>query len=392
MQREQFNSFCILAALLVSAPLTVHAQDHNPPGKGQQGGTPAQGKPAQGKPAQDNPVQDGRQGAGQDQRPGTMTDRSRLQLRPGDEFMGMGLGQKTGDQVGSVRDMVIRPDGSIAYLVVDSPSAKSGDSYYPIPWQQVQYDTLQPSNSAGAGQAVTNGEGRLVARFEGNRLAGAPSFERSRWPTDNEPFTESDRYFGGGKDAGGQGRAGERGTDMEKGITPAGAMKQANVRASEFRDRAVTDASGTVIGKTGRVAIDPVQGRINYVTVSLTNVPGASGRTIAVPWSALKATKDGEKNGMQLSIPADQLQNAPQYKSGTDDWDEMSDPNWIRSMYAFYKVDPYWDSTGTMRDGRDGRDDGSRERTDGTDDRGSKDRPIDRKDPKEKKPGQTPPQ
>lgn len=383
MQRQYFNSFCILAALLVSAPLAAHAQDQRPAGKDQQGGTPAPGAPTQGKP-------------GQEQRPGSTpagstpagstTDRARLQIRPGEEFVGMGLGQKSGDQVGSVRDMVIRPDGSIAYLVVDSPSAKSGESYYPIPWGQVQYDTLQPGGSADAGQPKTDGKGRLVARFEGARLAGAPSFERSRWPTDNQPFADADRYFGGGQ---GTPQPGGADRDMEKGTTPAGASKQANVRATEFRERPVTDASGTVIGKTSRIAVDPVQGRINYVTVSLTNVAGASGRTIAVPWSALKATKSGGENAMQLNLPADQLQNAPQFKAGTNDWSEMSDPNWIRSMYAFYKADPYWDRAGSMRN------DGSSDPMSGQD--GSKDRPKDKQDPqdkqdpKQKKP-QTPPQ
>lgn len=387
MQRQHFNSFCILAALLVSAPLAAHAQDQRPAGKGQQGGTPAQGTPGQGtpgqgKPGQVSPGQDGRQS-------GSMTDRSRLQIRPGEEFVGMQLGQKSGDQVGSVRDMVIRPDGSIAYLVVDSPSAKSGESYYPIPWGQVQYDTLQPSGGADAGQPRTDGKGRLVARFEGARLAGAPSFERSRWPTDNQPFADADRYFGGDK---GTPVAGGADRDMDKGTTPAGATRPANVRATEFRERPVTDSSGTVIGKTSRMAVDPVQGRINYVTVSLTNVPGASGRTIAVPWSALKAAKSGGENGLQLNLPAEQLQNAPQFKSGTNDWSEMSDPKWIRSMYAFYKVDPYWDSMNQGRDDgmRGKRDDGSSDPRDG--ERGSKDGAKERKDPQEKKPGQTPPQ
>lgn len=275
----------------------------------------------------------------------------RFHLQPGEDLMGRQLEQRAGTQLGRVNDYIIRSDGSIAYVVLDAPGAETGSAHYPIPWSQLQFDTLRTDGAQanGADKKPVDSKGRLVAQFEGDRLKGAPNFDSAKWPRDNRSFDESDRYYGGNNKEradGGAARPATGAGEGQGGAIPAAAESDMRFRGSQFKDQVVVDAAGAPIGKIGRVAIDPVQGRLNYVTITLSNVAGASGRTIAVPWSALKASRSGETNELRLNMPADKLQNAPQFKSGTADWTEMSDPNWVRSVYGYYGVDPYWNSTG----------------------------------------------
>jgi len=356
-------SLCAWIALASSAPAHLLAQNPAPPSPqggqtggqtggqqgGQQGGQTGgqQGTPQTGAPGQNQAPKaqiDGRVGAGG------------LHLQPGEELMGRQLEQRTGNQLGRVNDYVIRSNGSIAYVVLDAPGADTGSAHYPIPWSQLQFDTLHhdatQSPSGGADKKGLDSKGRYVAQFEGDRLKGAPSFDGTKWPRDNRAFDDSDTYYGTGlrRGEGGAARPAGTGTDAgDRGVgtTPASAQSDMRFRGSQFKEQVVVDSTGAPIGKIGRVAIDPVQGRVNYVTVSLSNVAGASGRTIAVPWSALNPMRSGETTQLRLNLPADKLQNAPQFKSGTADWAEMSDPNWVRSVYGYYGVQPYWNSTGT---------------------------------------------
>lgn len=327
-------------------------------GAGQQGGTP---RPAGGQvppPGQTPPVgQTPSPGAALGQSNGTpqASFRGPLSLRPGDELVGMNLDPRSGEQhLGRINDFVIRADGSIGYAIISSPNAAQGGASYPIPWSQVQYQAPEAALGAGVGTEKSGATGgaaapraRITARFENDRLKGAPSFDSTMWPRDSMPFDEAERYYGGAANvAGGAPRpAGGTSADGGVGTVPAAAVaNEARFRASQFREQAVLDSTGTPIGKVGRIAMDPSNGRVNYVTVVLSNVPGASGRTIAVPWSALQATRVDEQNRLQLTVPADKLQNAPQFKGGTSDWTEMSDPNWVRSVYGYYGVEPYWSS------------------------------------------------
>lgn len=379
---------CAWAALAAAAPNFLLAQNpppgSNPPGS--QGGT---GKPA----GQTGGVgQTGTTGGAQS---GAADARRALVLQPGEDFVGMNLEPQTGARLGRVNDYVIRPNGTIAYVVLEPSSAGSG-AHYPIPWNQLQYRAATGAGGAegsgagaGAGAGATNSSGasRLVTRFESDRLKGAPSFDSTRWPQDNSAFDEAERYYGGragdttGRPGGtGSGATGGDRRDPSAGTVPASASNDVRMRGSQLRDQAVVDSSGAPIGKIGRVVVDPTQGRVNYVTVVLANVPGGSGRTIAVPWSALRATRAGEKEQLQLNMTADKLANAPQFKSATTDWKEMSDPNWVRSMYGYYSVEPYWDNAG-QRDANPRPDSNPRPGDTGKD-RGDTDRPKDDNDPR----------
>jgi len=294
--------------------------------------------------------------------PGQVGQPGSLALRPGDDFVGMNIdprGGTAGNQLGRIHDLVIRPDGTIGYVVMEGSGAAGSSTHYPIPWSQMKYEA-QPMDGTGilqGGDTKPAGKGRIIAGFEGDRMKGAPSFDAASWPRDTRAFDESERYFAGGQTGGradstGTPRpagTGSGSTETGVGTAEAGARNEAHFRASKFKEQVVVDSTGNPIGKTGRIAIDPTQGRVNYVTVTLSNVPGGSGRTIAVPWSALRATRVGEENRLQLNMPADKLQNAPQFKAGTADWKEMSDPNWVRSLYGYYGVDPYW--SGGANDG-----------------------------------------
>jgi hypothetical protein len=57
-----------------------------------------------------------------------------------------------------------------------------------------------------------------------------------------------------------------------------------------------------------------------------------------VPLSALK--RAAEANTFILAVDQAQLQNAPEFNQ--HNWPQMTDPQWIASVYTFYGLQPYW--------------------------------------------------
>ena len=62
-------------------------------------------------------------------------------------------------------------------------------------------------------------------------------------------------------------------------------------------------------------------------------------KLFAVPWSAL--TLDTENKRFVLDVEKERLEGAPGFDK--DQWPDMADPTWAKSIHAYYGVTPYSD-------------------------------------------------
>jgi sporulation protein YlmC with PRC-barrel domain len=277
---------------------------------------------------------------------GTETRRG-LALQRSEKVIGADIEDSSGQKIGRIDDLILKPNGEIAYAIVSGNSPDTMAKEYPIPWKMVRVQMASSGDRTGEPMAgIDRGamSDRYVLSLDKERLASAPGFDRTQWPLagDTGIYTESDRFFGASSVAG---------TPADRTNRPveAGMKSPTFFRVSQLRNQAVSDASGMPMGTLGSVVIDPAQGRVNYVTFSTTSTAGANGRTVALPWQTVQASRRDDKDRFELSVPQDRLQSAPEFQNGEENWKRMSDPVYVNQVYTYYSVRPYWSDAGADR-------------------------------------------
>jgi hypothetical protein len=94
---------------------------------------------------------------------------------------------------------------------------------------------------------------------------------------------------------------------------------------------------GKDLGKVKDLVVNTDDNRVVYAVVSFGGVLGLGEKLFAVPLSALK--RAAEANTFILEIDQERLQNAPEFNQ--HNWPQMTDPQWITSVYTFYGLQPY---------------------------------------------------
>lgn len=89
--------------------------------------------------------------------------------------------------------------------------------------------------------------------------------------------------------------------------TPAGSAVQ--VDASSIIGSTVRGTDGKDIGKVSRLMVDPREGRIKSVVISVGGVLGVGGRSVSVPWESVKVGQDNQR--MVVTVEQQLLDSAP---------------------------------------------------------------------------------
>ena len=103
----------------------------------------------------------------------------------------------------------------------------------------------------------------------------------------------------------------------------------------------VVNAAGKALGTVKAIMLDVLSGHIAYAVLSFGGILGFGEKLFAIPWQALKLDTDNKR--FILDIEQDRLANAPGFDK--DHWPTMADPQWVASIYSYYKVQPYWEYT-----------------------------------------------
>jgi sporulation protein YlmC with PRC-barrel domain len=266
------------------------------------------------------------------------------------DLIGMKVVSTQNEDLGKIDDVVVYPGGDAAYAVLSFGGVLGvGDKLFAIPWSNFRCnagtDVAKNDPMSGDAEVVRrDGDRTVVLNVEKERLKGAPGFDKKNWPIRaNAGWTkEVDDYY-----ARRDGVEGNRPVEASAARTvPATAW-----RVSELKGINVETPTGEKLGDIEQLAID-TNGRVNYAVVSVGGFLGIGERRVAIPWEALKFTRDAEKDkGVKNDKPAitlattkAQLEKAPEFKTGKDHLREMTDPKWVGSVYDYYSVTPYWNS------------------------------------------------
>src|SRR5262249_6078253 len=100
----------------------------------------------------------------------------------------------------------------------------------------------------------------------------------------------------------------------------------------------VKNPQGKELGSITDLVISPEDNRVVYAVLSFGGVFGLGEKAVAMPLSALKPA--AEAKTFVLEMDPERLRTAPEYNQ--DNWPQMTDPQWITSVYTFYGLKPYW--------------------------------------------------
>jgi len=109
--------------------------------------------------------------------------------------------------------------------------------------------------------------------------------------------------------------------------------------AGTLKGDKIKNLAGEDLGKLEEIMLDVEGGRITYGVLSFGGFLGMGDKLFAIPWSSLRLST--EEKCFYLDVDKDLLENAPGFDK--NNWPNMAEPQWGRSIYDYYGVVPYWD-------------------------------------------------
>ena len=97
----------------------------------------------------------------------------------------------------------------------------------------------------------------------------------------------------------------------------SGSQPAVQIDSSSIIGSPVRSADGKELVKISRLMIDPREGRITTAVISMGSKLGVGGRTVAVPWTSLKAGQDQRK--LVFTVDQQLLDQAPSASPAGED-------------------------------------------------------------------------
>ena len=121
-------------------------------------------------------------------------------------------------------------------------------------------------------------------------------------------------------------------------MSTAKTIHRNTLSASTLIGDRVVNRKGEDLGKIEDLMIDPEQGRVGYAVLSFGGFLGMGDKFFAVPMQALKLSR--EDKSFVLDVDKERLKNAPGFDK--DNWPDMGDRTFGKSVYSYYNTQPYW--------------------------------------------------
>lgn len=99
----------------------------------------------------------------------------------------------------------------------------------------------------------------------------------------------------------------------------------------------VANRLGENLGDIKEIMLDMRSGHVSYAVLEFGGFLGLGSKLFAVPWSAL--TLDTVEKRFILDANKELLEQAPGFEK--DNWPNMADPIWEKSIHDFYGAKPY---------------------------------------------------
>lgn len=238
------------------------------------------------------------------------------------EVVGSKVQSPKGEDLGKVEELVVDPvTGKIDYAVLSFGGTMGlGDKLFAIPYSMLKAPPA-PEGSRAA---------RFMLDVDKAKLEKAPGFPKDNWPDVQAPaFAEGiDKYFGTSR------------SSATKAVDANARLELC--KASEMIGHKIVTPTNDDLGTVKEVVLDPGRGRVTYFVLSSGGFLGMGDKLFAVPWEAVKVTREGDKDKSRfvVAIGKERFEKAPEFSD--KDWTRMSDPVWVRDVYSYYGYKPYW--------------------------------------------------
>ena len=98
------------------------------------------------------------------------------------------------------------------------------------------------------------------------------------------------------------------------------------VRASELIGTNVQNNADETVGEINDIVIDPNEGRVRYVALSVGGFLGVADQLFAIPWTSFECRRDGDEHVVVLNVNKETLQKAKGFNQ--DNWPDMANQQW----------------------------------------------------------------
>jgi len=252
--------------------------------------------------------------------------------------------------LGVVKDMVLDLKNlEVEYVIVSlGQSAGTGGQQVVVPWSMLKLETASPQSNQNSNQVGTS-QNAFIFNGDLQKLAGAPQFNPNILPQLGQPagnWDASIRSYWGLGQAGASTGSGA----VETPTTPSGTQTpgqqvensglQGVILASQVLAYHVDGPNGQHIAQVKDLILDPTNGNLQYVLISINGLPGVSNNEVVpVPLRAL--SWNPQNDTINLNVPPQVLLSAPRFAPGQ--LPNTTNPNWdskIRSFWQQYLQSP----------------------------------------------------
>lgn len=238
-----------------------------------------------------------------------------------------------GEKIGEVEDAILNVTrGTVPFFVVEAKNVSGLDGEL----------IALPLNLTTVGT-----DHRTSLTIARDRLARAPAFKKSQWPSLNHGYAQDVWRFYGVTHAEELGRVGAPGREGEMGRTGRegegyrtayeGTGKEC-VSMRKLLQSSVRDTNGQNLGRIRDAIADPSQGRIEFVVVDLGMDPaaGGDGKARLIPFTLVQA-KPGE-NTFTVRTDLQKVKGAPVFEESR--LDTMDREELRRQVYGHFGLSP----------------------------------------------------
>ncbi len=253
------------------------------------------------------------------------------QLERAKDLLGAKVVNRQGEQLGTVKEVVLTPDREgVNYVVLSH-----GEKYFAVPWSQFGL-----------------GENSKTLVLKGNiskaDLDRAPGFDKKHWPA-----MASENWLGielspGMPPAGGmmpQGSAtmpapAQQGTSGNPMYGTAQPTDIQHLRLSKLMGTTIRDAQNENVGRLNNIMIDMNRGKVAYGIVAARHGSLGTGKDfVAVPWSALDWTS--QPGIAKVNVDRQTLASVA---FSRNNFPNLADPQYSRQLFAQFHATPYWET------------------------------------------------
>jgi sporulation protein YlmC with PRC-barrel domain len=233
-------------------------------------------------------------------------------LSPAGKVIGLDLRNDSEKNVGDIGDLIVEThSGEIRYAVLDVGGFLGvGEDHRVVPWTLIQViPDEKDADEWHARTSLTEQQVKAAPKCKAHQRLDADLEKRME-----ATFGKHEDWAYSGKD------------------------EAVLAWCSQLDGVLVKDPANKEVGTVKELVLAPANDCIAYAVVNTKKEAGD--KLVALPWSRLGFTYDGEKLVGSTPVETARFAAAPEYDK--KDWKRMSSTAWMNELSTYYACDPFW--------------------------------------------------